>query len=88
MAVTRSSVVSPVHPALTASALSPQLLNRIRSEYREMPGLRLTLLQARRLWGLDILTCSAALSALEASGFLSTTRDGAFVLGDASRMTA
>ena len=53
-----------------------------------MPGLRLTLLQARRLWGLDILTCSAALSALEASGFLSTTRDGAFVLGDASRMTA
>jgi hypothetical protein len=53
-----------------------------------MPGLRLTLLQARRLWGLDILTCSAALSTLEASGFLSTTRDGAFVLGDASRLTA
>ena len=88
MAVTRSSVVSPAHSALNASALSPQLLNRIRSEYREMPGLRLTLLQARRLWGLDILTCSAALSVLEASGFLSTTRDGAFVLGDANRMTA
>ena len=88
MAVTRPSIATPNRAALTPSALSPQLLNRIRSEYREMPGLRLTLLQARRLWGLDILTCSAALSALEASGFLSTTRDGAFVLGDATRLTA
>jgi hypothetical protein len=88
MAVIRSSVVFPAHSALAASVPSAQLLNRIRSEYREMPGLRLTLLQARRLWGLDILTCSAALSVLEASGFLNTTRDGAFVLGDASRMTA
>jgi len=34
------------------------------------------------------MTCSAALTALEASGFLSTTRDGAFVLADAERMTA
>ena len=32
-----------------------------------MPGLRLTLLQARRLWGVDVMTCSAALAALEAS---------------------
>jgi hypothetical protein len=53
-----------------------------------MPGLRLTLLQARRLWGVDVMTCSAALAALEAAGFLSTTRDGAFVLADAGRMTA
>ena len=53
-----------------------------------MPGLRLTLLQARRLWGLDILTCSAALATLQASGFLDTTRDGAFILADADRMTA
>ena len=56
--------------------------------YREMPGLRLTLVQARRLWALDILTCSAALATLQAAGFLDTTRDGAFILADADRMSA
>ena len=88
MAVTQSSLASPATPRFTTSALTPQLLTRIRAEYREMPGLRLTLLQARRLWAIDIMTCSAALTALEASGFLSSTRDGAFVLADAGRMTA
>jgi hypothetical protein len=53
-----------------------------------MPGLRLTVLQARRLWGIDILTCSAALSALTSSGFLATTRDGAYTLADGERATA
>jgi len=72
----------------SATHLSPQLLTRIRSEYREMPGLRLTLLQARRLWGLDVLTCSAALAALQTAGFLAVTRDGAYVLADGDRMTA
>jgi hypothetical protein len=87
MAVSSSSV-SPATSAFTTSALTPQLLTRIRAEYREMPGLRLTLLQARRLWGVDIMTCSAALAALEGSGFLSSTRDGAFVLAESGRMTA
>lgn len=88
MAVLRPSVGTPARSALAANAPSPHLLTRIRAEYREMPGLRLTLLQARRLWGIDILTCSAALAALEATGFLMTTRDGAYVLADASRMSA
>ena len=30
-----------------------ELLGRIRGEYLEMPGLKLTLAQAQRLWGLD-----------------------------------
>ena len=30
---------------------------RVESEYREMPGLRLTLPQAARLWGLERGTC-------------------------------
>jgi hypothetical protein len=88
MAAIQSSLGSPAAQAPTNPVLTPQLLTRIRAEYREMPGLRLTLLQARRLWGVDIMTCSAALTALEASGFLSTTRDGAFVLADAEQMTA
>jgi predicted transcriptional regulator of viral defense system len=65
-----------------------QLLARIRSEYLEMPGMRLTLMQARRLWGIDILMCSGALSALEATGFLTRTREGAYVLSTAERRTA
>jgi hypothetical protein len=85
MASTRPMV--PVSPSMVAPP-SAQLLTRIRSEYGEMPGLRLTILQARRLWGTDILTCAAALQALEAAGFLACTRDGAYVLAGAERRTA
>ena len=73
----------PSTTTLPRPALTPQLLTRIRAEYREMPGLRLTLAQARRLLGLDMLTCTVALAMLEAAGFLATTRDGAFVLAEA-----
>jgi hypothetical protein len=69
-------------------APTPALLARIRSEYMEMPGLRLTLLQARRLWAVDALTCASALAALEAAGFLGRTRDGAFVRANGERLTA
>ena len=41
-------------------------MNEAAWEFREMPGLQLTLPQARRLLNLDILTCSAALTVLEA----------------------
>ena len=88
MAATPPSLASPPASASLQPAPSPQLLTRIRSEYAEMPGLRLTLLQARRLWGLDILSCSSALAALESSGFLFRTRDGAYVLASAERRSA
>jgi len=45
-------------------------LQRIRAEYQEMPGLRLTLDQARRLWGLDEATCVASLRQLVEARFL------------------
>jgi len=54
------------------------LLNRICAEYLEMPGLRLTLHQALRLWGLDKETCTAALDALLESKFLSRRIDGTY----------
>jgi hypothetical protein len=88
MAAVHPSVSSPAPQSTPIAIPSPQLLARIRAEYREMPGLRLTLVQARRLWGLDILTCAAALATLQAAGFLDTTRDGAFVLVDAERISA
>ena len=86
MASSRPAI--PGSPSNMPPSPPTHLLARIRSEYHEMPGLRLTLLQARRLWGIDILTCSTALSALEAAGFLARTRDGAYVLASADRRTA
>ena len=63
--------------------MTQQLLTRIFGEFREMPGLRLTPPEARRLLGLDIRTCFAALVLLEAAGVLATTRHGAFMLVEA-----
>ena len=51
----------------------------IRMEYLEMPDLKLTLAQARRLFGLPIEECESALDALVRIGFLARRRDGAFV---------
>jgi len=55
------------------------VLRRIQGEFLEMPGLRLTSAQARRLWGLEESLCSALLGALVDARFLFRTRDGAFV---------
>ena len=49
------------------------IAERIRSEFREMPGLALTLAQAGRLWSLDASTCSEVLSCLVDAGFLAWT---------------
>ena len=46
------------------------LETRIRGEFTEMPGLCLTLAQARRLWGLDGVTCARTLDHLMTEGFL------------------
>ena len=56
-----------------------EVLRRVRSEFLEMPGLRLTAPQARRLWGLEVTVCEALLSALVETNFLFKTRDGAFM---------
>ena len=46
------------------------LLRRIHDEFHEMPGLQLTLPQARRLFGLTEQECTAALATLVAAGVL------------------
>jgi hypothetical protein len=61
-----------------------EVVRRIRGEFLEMPGLRLTPDQARRLWRLDETACQAILGALVDARFLSKTRDGAFVRDDSS----
>ena len=55
------------------------LLARIRGEYREMPGLCLTLPEASRLWQIDRTACTRILEGLVAEKFLSRTPTGAFV---------
>ncbi len=54
------------------------ILRRIQGEYNEMPGLRLTIAQAQRLWGLDRAECDAVLGALVDAKFLIRNRDGTF----------
>ncbi len=68
-----------VDAASAARGVEPGLLQRIKSEFLEMPGLRLTRPQAGRLWGLDDVACSALLASLVDSQFLFQTRDGAFM---------
>ena len=70
------------------SGLREDLLRRVRSEFLEMPGLRLTLPQAGRLWGLDQASCSAMLDALVESRFLLRTPRGAFMRADGSSSKA
>jgi hypothetical protein len=55
------------------------LLTRIRGEFLEMPGLRLTSAQAARLWAVDHRTSEWILDGLTTAGFL-RNREGAYLL--------
>ena len=55
-----------------------QMVRRIRGEYLEMPGLRLTRAQAQRLWGLDEQTCAQLLDRLTEDKFLVRRDDGTY----------
>ena len=49
------------------------VLDRVRAEFVEMPGLELTLPQAVRLWGLGADDCRHVLDSLADAGFLKWT---------------
>ena len=55
-------------------------LTRIHSEYREMPGLKLTAAQASRFWNLGPEESRVALERLVEARVLGRTRDGHYVL--------
>jgi hypothetical protein len=61
-----------------------EVVRRVKGEYLEMPGLRLTPAQARRLWRLDETACGVVLRTLVDARFLLQTRDGAFIRNDSS----
>jgi hypothetical protein len=56
-----------------------ELLCRVRAEFLEMPGLRVTRAQARRLWSLEPTLCDAVLTALVGANFLVESRNESFV---------
>jgi hypothetical protein len=67
-------------PAVSSSnATIADWVQLIRSEYLEMPGLRLTEVEVQRLWGLDATTSAALLDALVQAKFLRRTRDGFYL---------
>ncbi|MGE5246606.1 MAG: hypothetical protein ACM3SQ_20450 [Betaproteobacteria bacterium] len=70
-------MIETAHPPIVV-----EWLNRIRAEYLEIPGLRLTKPQVQRFWGLDAPTCDALLGALEDAKFLRRTRDDMYVRAD------
>lgn len=68
--------------------IDDRLARLVHAEFREMPGLRLTREQARRLWGLEHATCDELLAALVASGFLTLMPDGRYArVGDGEAAT-
>ena len=59
-----------------------QLLSRVRGEFAEMPGLRLTLAQATRLWALRADICQRLLAELELQGILMRVAGNAYCRRD------
>ena len=59
-----------------------ELTERVRAEYREMPGLCLTLGQAARLLGMSHGVCMHVFRALVREGFLRETPRGVYVLAE------
>ena len=55
-----------------------KLTQRIREEFEESPGLRVSIDEGARFWGLDEQTCELVLSELLADGFLARGGDQRF----------
>jgi hypothetical protein len=56
----------------------PDVINRLRDEFLEMPCLRLTSAQVQRLCTIDPAICQSVLDSLVHEGFLRVTRDGQY----------
>lgn len=83
MARALSPAQKPAHPEPSVPAsLSPfafdDLVERIRAEFIEQPGLRLTEAQGCRLWQIDRLTLNRVLTKLTDVAFLSSSADGRY----------
>lgn len=73
---------------MSFAPIDAPLLDRVRGEYREMPGLSLTFGQACRLWHMDSPTCDALLQRLVAEGFLVRSPAGTYATYASASMTS
>ncbi len=67
------------HPDRLSDVAWHTAVSRVRSEFDEMPCLRVTPEQAGALFGLPETPCEALLRRLAHEGFLSKTDDGGYV---------
>jgi hypothetical protein len=78
-----TATTKPTQPArhdnVHAKPAVREAILRVEGEYREMPGLSLTLPQAARLCGLDQNTCERVLATLIERKVLKRTLNGAYV---------
>lgn len=58
------------------------VLQRVRAEFEEMPGMTLTVRQASRLFGLEHETCRAVIDRLVGAAYLRCTAGGLIMRGD------
>ena len=59
-----------------SASLPERLHDRIRAEYLEMPGMRLTLQEVQRLCGIERTMCQMVLDSLVTARFLWASSDG------------
>jgi hypothetical protein len=59
--------------------LDQRVLERLRAEYLEMPGMKLTIEQIQRLCGIEPRACRLVLDALVKASFLRLNSDGTYV---------
>lgn len=73
-----ASLARPTSEASLAPFALDGLVERIRAEFIEQPGLRLTEAQGCRLWQLDRPTLQRVLGTLTDASFLSVSPDGRY----------
>jgi hypothetical protein len=68
----------PCTVTLFRTSVEDHLLRRVRGEFREMPGMRLTIDQAMRFWMVDRTTCTSIFDSLVAARFLELDATGRY----------
>jgi hypothetical protein len=81
------TVVAMTSATFSNPGIEHDLCARVWAEFREMPGLNLTLAQAARLFSLERVRCARVLDALVVSGVLTTDGVG-FARADSGRRCA
>jgi hypothetical protein len=75
----QSSTRTSTETAAAVESADPSLVDRLRAEYLEMPGMSLTLDQVGRLCGIEPATCKLVIDALVEAKFLSWKTGGLYI---------